>query len=336
MISIISEVIPYYGWIMLVYAFTFYKTMEFKKQRKEDEEPLQKIIKTNLKHDPLDIYVLRPLKGYKSYLQNTLVLDNENPLFKLHNIFILDEDDPVLDDILKIKFENSATTTYTIFIKLHTEQKMSVDTNLTVEQKNIKEYKHYINHKIQSLASCIDHFKMKGYIWNLDDNVYINKDTLKTTLCKLESKHIESNNWEIPKLGDPHCILWHHVCLGVNASDSAYLEAMFLNTLHTIYYIFINITRIDSCLMGKSIVFPSSLLDHKDIDLHVYQDILAEDNAFGQAVWKKDVPHEMIGFAYNVLGRMKVDDVVQRRMRWTRLRKYNVPMGNLYLCRKYY
>eukprot|EP00835_Amoeboradix_gromovi_P005541 NODE_530_length_7152_cov_0.525876.p3 type:complete len:334 gc:universal NODE_530_length_7152_cov_0.525876:4621-5622(+) len=331
----LSKITPYYGWIGIVYFFTFLRSMEFIKQRNEREKQIEfiKIIKSNQKRDPLHIYVLRPLKGYKKYLENTLRLENDNPLFVLHNIFIMDEDDPGLKDLAAMKFINSETTKYSLFVKLFGPEKLKIESNdLDIHQTDISSYTHYINHKIQSLTTCIDHFKMVGYIWNLDDNVYINKDTLNTTLMKIEGKHWFSGKWlDLPKIGEKHCTLWHHVCLGINASRSALLEALFLNTLHTIYYIFINFTRIDSCLMGKSIIFPSTLLQHKDIDLHVYQDVLAEDNAFGQAVWKQNVPHEMIGFAYNVLGEMSVKDVVNRRMRWARLRKYNVPIGNMEL-----
>ena len=337
MSNFIPNLVPYYGWIGIVYFFTFMRSVEFIKQRTEREKQVEfiKIIKSNKRREPLHVYVLRPLKGYKPYFEHTLRLENDNPLFILHNIFIMDEDDPGLNDLNKMEFQVTETTKYSLFIKLFGTNKVKLaPSDLDIQQSDISDYKHYINHKIQSLTSCIDHYNVHGFIWNLDDNVFINNDTLNTTLMKIEQKHWLNGNWlPLPQIGDAHCTLWHHVCLGIHASQSALLEAMFLNTLHSVYYIFINLTRIDSCLMGKSIIFPSTLLEHKDIDLHVYQDILAEDNAFGQAVWKQSVPHEMIGFAYNVLGKMSVKDVIARRIRWARLRKYNVPIGNFKLIK---
>lgn len=57
---------------------------------------------------------------------------------------------------------------------------------------------------------------------------------------------------------------------------------------------------------------------------------MSEDNIIGQAIWDQGFRHEMTrDFAYQPLGSLSVTGYFKRRSRWTRIRKYAVPIATV-------
>jgi ceramide glucosyltransferase len=123
-----------------------------------------------------------------------------------------------------------------------------------------------VNPKINNLINGYESAKY-DLVWICDSNVFVEPDTLSCAIAALE----DSQN-----VG-----LVHHAPEGMHAqSFGALLEQMFLNTAHTKIYLVINWLAVDSCIIGKSIIFRRSDLARSG-GLESLSNYLAEDNMIG-------------------------------------------------------
>lgn len=103
----------------------------------------------------------------------------------------------------------------------------------------------------------------------------------------------------------------------------------FLNTSHAKLYSAINFSRASSCIVGKSNLFYKENIDRVG-GFKNFGQYMSEDNIIGQAIWNQGLRHEMTGdFAFQSLGELSVVAYFKRRSRWTRIRKYAVPIATL-------
>jgi len=124
--------------------------------------------------------------------------------------------------------------------------------------------------------------------------------------------------------------LVHHLpCAVKPESFGSMLEMSFLNTCHAKMYVAINASRLSSCIVGKSNIFYKSHID-KIGGFENFGQYMSEDNIIGQTIWNQGFKHYMTeDFAYQPLGSLSVIAYFKRRSRWTRIRKYAVPIATI-------
>ena len=180
------------------------------------------------------------------------------------------------------------------------------------------------NPKINNIFKA---FKMAKYdlVWIMDSNVYVDPNIMSRT-----AKFFDYQN-----LG-----LVHHLPVGKDPKTfGSALEACYLNLNHSKFYTFVNYLQVASCVNGKSNMYRKSDLITIG-GLGQFGKYIAEDNAIGQRLLEKGLLHAMTAdFAIQSLGGISIQDFIQRRIRWTRLRKYisfryilYEPLSECFLC----
>ncbi|KAJ1553714.1 hypothetical protein HK405_007126, partial [Cladochytrium tenue] len=121
----------------------------------------------------------------------------------------------------------------------------------------------------------------------------------------------------------PDVGLVHHIPVGIQPRGiGSYLERAFLNTAHAKMYTVINKVAVASCVVGKSNMLRKSTVERIG-GLPQFGKFISEDNIIGQAIWSQGLRHVIpADLAYQRLGRSGAEDYLQRRCRWTRIRKY--------------
>jgi hypothetical protein len=111
--------------------------------------------------------------------------------------------------------------------------------------------------------------------------------------------------------------LIHHAPIGTDScSLGALMEELFLNTSHLKAYLVFNTVEIDSCVIGKSLIFSrkelesyhqaSSPIDTPEKGLQSFAKFIAEDNMIGQAFLSLGYKHYLSPFfAEQRLGKFK-------------------------------
>ena len=243
------------------------------------------------------VSIIRPLKGVDAGLAANLECSFrlDYPNFEL--IFclesLLDSALPVVS-LLMARFPNVAA---------------SVSIGLAEAGPNLK-----VNNMITGVEAAIH-----DILWVCDSNVMHSPDTLTRSVPLLSTF----------RQGLPVRLI-HHVPVGVlPASFGSLLEQVFLNTVHAKMYLVINYFHPASCLVGKSNIFYKSDLDYVG-GLEYFGQFLAEDNTIGQALYDIGVRHDTaLDLAFQTLGATSLSDYFQRRVRWSRVRKYCVTASYL-------
>ncbi|KAG5653355.1 hypothetical protein H0H81_000977 [Sphagnurus paluster] len=178
-------------------------------------------------------------------------------------------------------------------------------------------------------------------LWVLDSNVMVHPGTLARSIDALDDP--------LPPGSAPsrhRTALIHHVpfAIAAEANMGSRIEEAFLNTNHAKMYIAINTFAIESCVVGKSNIYRRSDLERvsgslkpiphqqtipnqpADRGLVAFGRFLAEDNMIASALWHElGLRHSLsCDVARNVVGNMTLNDYVQRRIRWIRVRKHMV------------
>ncbi|KAJ2600038.1 Ceramide glucosyltransferase [Coemansia sp. RSA 1722] len=173
-----------------------------------------------------------------------------------------------------------------------------------------------INPKVNNMVKAFAQVQ-NDLLWICDSNVYTDCGTLRRSVDLT--------------LDDRRVGVVHHVVFSESPDTiGAMLDNAFLATNHCRMYLAINAVGVASCLMGKSNLYYKSALDRVG-GLASFGQYLAEDNMIGQALWHSGWKHAMTGD----LARQPTDidsfaEYCRRRIRWVRVRKYNVTTATLY------
>ncbi|KAJ1978081.1 Ceramide glucosyltransferase [Dimargaris verticillata] len=241
------------------------------------------------------VSVIRPLKGIDSDLRRCLESSFHQDYPKFEVVFTAED---ASDPAIAVAKELMA-------------QHPSVPARVVVSSQ-IVGYNPKINNIIDGVEGC-----KYDVLWMCDSNVYSEPG------CLSRSVHVLTTSPS--RVG-----IVHHIILATQPEGlGAWLEAMFINTVHAKMYLSINATGAASCVVGKSNVYFKRNLDALG-GLKPFSNYMAEDNTIAQAFWKRGWKHRMTGdLAEQSLGRMTVWDYVVRRVRWTRTRKYNVTFATI-------
>ncbi|KAJ3127509.1 hypothetical protein HK098_006287 [Nowakowskiella sp. JEL0407] len=273
---------------------------------------------SNLTSNLPGVSVLRPLKGVDSNL-----FDNLASSFNL--------DYPKFELIFSVA---SASDPAVAIVERLQEMYPKVDAKLIIGEKIVG-----ANPKINNL---IRGFEIAKYdiIWTLDSNVRTEPGCL--------SRSVEA-------LSEPQVGLVHHLP-AIHRADSfaSNLEWCYINSTHSKMYITLNWLVIDSCIVGKSMVFRKHDLmraaarasnafgwpkkhsvsycgDFSDPNkaLGYYGQFMAEDNFIGMSLMRIGLKHKMTSdLAVQIVGSsMTIKEYAIRRMRWTRTRMFASPVA---------
>ena len=137
-----------------------------------------------------------------------------------------------------------------------------------------------------------------------------------------EALAVAAKHFEDPAVG-----LVHHTPEGREAhSLGAKLEQMFLNTAHAKIYVVINSIGKASCVIGKSTLFRKRYMEECG-GLGSFACYMAEDNLIGIALMEKGYQHRLsVRTAIQPLTKSTVYEYLMRRIRWTRIRAYTMPV----------
>ncbi|KAJ1550972.1 hypothetical protein HK096_003921 [Nowakowskiella sp. JEL0078] len=197
-----------------------------------------------------------------------------------------------------------------------------------------------LNPKINNLMQGFDSVKYE-IIWILDSNVRIDAGCLGRSVAALQN----------PGVG-----LVHHIPVIYKADSlGSHLEWSFMNSVHARLYVVINWLRLDSCIVGKSLVFwKRDLLSAANFasttfgwpkkhvnyvgrakeggpGLAYYGQFLAEDNFIGMSILRSGLKHCLTNdVAIQFVGSsMSTKEFFIRRMRWIRTRMFAVPLATI-------
>ncbi|KAJ1952014.1 Ceramide glucosyltransferase, partial [Dispira parvispora] len=174
-----------------------------------------------------------------------------------------------------------------------------------------------INPKINNIIDGVERTRY-GILWMCDSNVWADPGCLARSVYRL-----------VHNGGKPVGIVHHLILAKCPQSFGAWLETMFINTVHAKMYLAINATGAASCVVGKSNVYYKKQLEEVG-GLESFSSYMAEDNTIAQFFWKRGWKHRMTADrAEQSLGVMTVRDYFVRRIRWTRTRKYNVTFATI-------
>ncbi|RKP39636.1 glycosyl transferase family 21-domain-containing protein, partial [Dimargaris cristalligena] len=241
------------------------------------------------------VSIIRPLKGIDPDLKRNLRSSFQQAYPRFEIVFTAESDDDPAIPVARALMEECPT----------------IPARLIVSTQTVG-----INPKINNI---IDGFESTQYdlVWMCDSNVYTDPGCLARALSPLLP----------PPL--PVGIIHHLVLATQPASFGAWLEVMFINTVHAKMYLAINATGAASCVVGKSNVYDKRQLAALG-GLKAFSAYMAEDNTIAQAFWKRGWKHRMTSDrAQQSLGRMSLQDYFVRRIRWTRTRKYNVTFATI-------
>ncbi|KAF9978601.1 hypothetical protein BGZ73_001517 [Actinomortierella ambigua] len=234
------------------------------------------------------VTIIRPLRGLDCNLYENLASSFRQDYPKFEIVFsVAHANDPalvVVHDLMK-KYPK-------------------VDARIIIGEKVVG-----INPKINNMVQSYETAKYDT-VWVLDSNVYVDPGCMGRSMDKMMQ----------PGVG-----LVHHLPFGIRPQSlGSELELMFLNSVHAKMYLFINMTGLASCVVGKSNLYRKSDLD-KVGGLAAFGKYMAEDNLVATAIFNMGYKHEMTSdLAYQSLGSMTPTDYFLRRSRWTRIRKYTV------------
>lgn len=162
-------------------------------------------------------------------------------------------------------------------------------------------------------------------VWIVDSNVinyYKDTQIIEESLSKLQTTK--------GGIG-----LIHHAPIGTDScSLGALMEELFLNTSHLKAYLVFNTVEIDSCVIGKSLIFSrkelesyhqaASPIDTPEKGLQSFAKFIAEDNMIGQAFLSLGYKHYLSPFfAEQRLGKFKQNP-------YSNLNRKNESYGLLY------
>ncbi|KAJ1724042.1 Ceramide glucosyltransferase [Coemansia erecta] len=247
-------------------------------------------------HEYPHVSIIRPLKGIDRDMQRTLESSfrQEYPA-SLEILFAVeDPHDPAIAVV------NQLIARYP-----------KISARILVGQDNVG-----INPKVNNMLKAFDQAQ-SDLLWICDSNVYTDPGTLRRSVDLM--------------LDDRRIGVVHHVVFSESPDTlGAMLDNAFLVTNHCRMYLAINSFGVASCLMGKSNLYYKSALDSVG-GLASFGQYLAEDNMIGQALWRAGWKHTMTGD----LARQPTDidsfaEYCRRRIRWVRVRKYNVTVATLY------
>ncbi|KAJ1642084.1 Ceramide glucosyltransferase [Coemansia erecta] len=242
------------------------------------------------------VSIIRPLKGIDRHMRRTLEssFSQQYPApFEI--IFAVeDPDDPAIAVVGEL-----------------IEQYPKVIACVLIGRDNVG-----INPKVNNMIKAFAQAQ-NDLLWICDSNVYTDCGTLRRSVDLM--------------LDDKRVGVVHHVVFSESPDTmGAMLDNAFLATNHCRMYLAINALGVASCLMGKSNLYYKSALDRVG-GLASFGQYLAEDNMIGQALWHSGWKHAMTGD----LARQPTDidsfsEYCRRRIRWVRVRKYNVTAATLY------
>ncbi|KAF9162285.1 hypothetical protein DFQ26_003706 [Actinomortierella ambigua] len=234
------------------------------------------------------VTIIRPLRGLDCNLYENLASSFRQDYPKFEIVFsVACADDPALGVVRDLM-----------------KKYPKVDARIIIGEKIVG-----INPKINNMVQSYETAKYDT-LWVLDSNVYVDPGCMGRSMDKMM----------LPGVG-----LVHHLPFGIRPQSlGSELELMFLNSVHAKMYLFINITGLASCVVGKSNLYRKSDLD-KVGGLAAFGKYMAEDNLVATAIFNMGYKHEMTSdLAYQSLGSMTPTDYFLRRSRWTRIRKYTV------------
>ncbi|KAF9903060.1 hypothetical protein BX616_001728 [Lobosporangium transversale] len=237
------------------------------------------------------VSIIRPLRGVDCNMYKNLAssFEQDYPCFEI--IFsVANPGDPAITAVEALM-----------------KQYPKVDARLIIGEEIVG-----MNPKVNNMIRSYETAKY-DIVWICDSNVYVGPGCMGRSVDMMMR----------PDVG-----LVHHLPYGVRPQTlGSELELMFLNTVHAKMYLFINWTRLASCVVGKSNLFRRSDLN-KVGGLAAFGRYMAEDNMLATAIFKMGYKHEMTGdLAYQSLGSISPSDYFLRRARWTRIRKYMVTVS---------
>ncbi|KAJ3353145.1 hypothetical protein HDU83_007125 [Entophlyctis luteolus] len=248
------------------------------------------------KHLVPGVSILRPLKGVDANLIDNLQssLRLKYPKFEIL-VSVADADDPALE-IAKVLIRDNPEV----------DVRLVIGTDAPCEGEDEKVENPKVNNLIKSYAAA-----KYEIVWILDSNISVTPDTLSRAVDCL--------------ISDQSIGLVHHIPIGINPeSFGASVEQLFLNTFHAKVYTMINKLQMGSCVIGKSIMFRKSELNAVG-GIKYFGKYMSEDNIIGQYILDQGRRHAIPGnVVYQQLGNCTLNDYFQRRMRWTRIRKFTV------------
>ncbi|KAJ1922551.1 Ceramide glucosyltransferase [Tieghemiomyces parasiticus] len=242
------------------------------------------------------VSIIRPLKGVDPDLDRNLRSSFEQDYPRLEIIFTAEDgDDPAIP----------------VARALIAEYAPRIAGRVVVSTQRVG-FNPKINNIIDGFESC-----QYEILWMCDSNVYSDSGCLSRSVDQLE------------RTSRPVGIVHHLIYAAQPVGFGAWLETMFINTVHAKMYLAINASGAASCVVGKSNVYYKRHLDALG-GLKPFSSYMAEDNTIAQAFWKRGWKHRMTSdLATQSLGRMTLADYFTRRMRWTRTRKYNVTFATV-------
>lgn len=276
--------------------------------------------------DPVTI--LRPLKGVDSDMERTLRSSFEQiyDKSKLEIIFcVQDENDPCIPIVKNI-----------------IQEYPKIDSKLMIDHQ----FESYgPNPKINNLAKGYKNAKY-DIIWIMDSNVWSRNDTLMRSIHCLMNNLTNNSNFVSP-LNKTVKIITHIPLAWCQSNQNlknfgAYLDEMFMSTSHAKFYTAINRLQLAPCINGKSNIFKRSDLDsavrkygvqcNDGEGIRYFAKFIGEDNMIGIALF--DNADGCAGMSTDMVlqplnGQNSLQDYMDRRIRWLRVRKYMVLVATL-------
>ncbi|KAJ3133263.1 hypothetical protein HK100_004570 [Physocladia obscura] len=240
------------------------------------------------------VSILRPLKGVDANLYDNLASSFTLVYPNFEVLFsVEDESDPavaIVNDLMQNFPE--------------------VDAKLVIGASSLG-----VNPKVNNLGTSYSLAKHE-IVWILDSNIRTTPYTLARAVDCLTN--------------DPNVGLVHHVPIGVSAETfGTRIEQLYLNTAHAKVYTMINVLRIGSCVIGKSMLFRKRELVQVG-GLAYFGKYMSEDNMIGLTIWNSGFSHVIpADVVYQNLGSGGLKEYFMRRARWTRIRKFTVLAATL-------
>lgn len=279
------------------------------------------------------VTILRPIKGIDSKME-----------ICLESSFVQDYPREKLEIIFCIQ---SATDPAVPLVKSLLNKYPDIDAKLLIDE-NQKEHDYFgPNPKVNNLHKGYKNAKY-DIVWVLDSNIYTNPQILRRSIFTLDNNL--NNGTRIPAwLSVKKTVkMVTHVPIVTSISNhfihwGGKLDEMFMSTSHAKFYVALNRIQPAPCINGKSNIYRRSDLDksveiitneivEKGGGMKYFAKFIGEDNVIATALF--DNVNGCAGMSRDfvlqpISGQNSVEDYIDRRVRWLRVRKYMVLAATL-------